>query len=120
MLVSGQMLALDIEKPVGGGRMLARVEGQVVLVGGAIPGEHVRGRIERIGKGVAYASVESVVEPSPDRREPFTDPRCGGCLYAHIAYDRQRAIKAQVVDDAFRRIGRTELPAPVSVTASPQ
>ena len=34
-----------------------------------------------------------VEEPSPDRRDPFADPLCGGCLYAHIAYARQLEIK---------------------------
>ena len=51
MLTPGQIVALTIEKPAAGGRMIARVDGRVVLVGGAIPGERVRARIERIGKG---------------------------------------------------------------------
>src|SRR5262249_48153296 len=45
---------------------------------------------------------------------------CGGCLYAHIAYARQLEIKARVIADAFARIGRIELPAPVPVAASPE
>ncbi len=51
--------------------MIARVGGQVVLVTGAIPGEQVTARIERVGKGVAFAGIVAVDEPSPDRREPF-------------------------------------------------
>ena len=38
--------------------------------------------------------------------QPFVDPACGGCLYAHIAYARQLDIKAQVIADALARIGR--------------
>ena len=45
-------------------------------------------------------------EPSPDRREPLADPFCGGCLYGHIAYPRQLESRAQVIGDAFARIGR--------------
>jgi len=59
-------------------------------------------------------------EPSPDRRPPFTDLACGGSLYAHIAYPRQLAIKAQVIADAFTRIGRLPLPAPIAVAGSPE
>lgn len=98
--------------------MIARHDGQVVLVAGAIPGERLTARVERIGKGVVYAESVSVQEPSPDRREPFTDLLCGGCLYGHIAYPRQLDIKAQVVADAFGRIGRLKLACPVPVIPS--
>src|SRR3954468_13196381 len=119
MPVRGESVQLAVEKPAAGGRMIARVNGQIVLVGGAIPGERVTARIERSGKGVLYASVTSVAEPSPHRREPFTDPLCGGCLYAHIAYPRQLEIKSDVVADAFGRIGRIPLPGRVTGAASP-
>jgi 23S rRNA (uracil1939-C5)-methyltransferase len=120
VLTAGQTLGLTIDRPAAGGRMIARVEGRVVLVGGAIPGERVQARIERIGKGVVFAETIAVDEPSADRRAPFTDPACGGCLYAHIAYPRQLEIKSQVIADAFARIARVPLPAPVAVAASPE
>ena len=120
MLTAGQTLGLTIDRPAAGGRMIARVEGRVVLVGGAIPGERVQARIERIGKGVVFAETIAVDEPSADRRAPFTDAACGGCLYAHIAYPRQLEIKSQVIADAFARIARVPLPAPVAVAASPE
>ena len=53
-----------------------------MLVGGAIPGERVQARIERVGKGVAFAETVGVDEPSADRRTAFADPSCGGCTYA--------------------------------------
>src|SRR5262245_4577985 len=100
--------------------MIARLDGQVVLGGRRIPGERVSARIERVAKGVAYAAVTEIDLPSPDRREPFTDPLCGGCLYAHISYPRQLDIKAQVVADAFARIGHIPLPSPLAVAPSPE
>lgn len=120
MLNPGETLSLTIEKPAAGGRMIARVDGQVVLVSGAIPGERVTGRVERIGRGVAYADVVSVEEPSPDRRAAQADPLCGGCLYSHITYERQLGVKALVIEDAFARIGHLALPAPVRVVGSPE
>src|SRR5262245_45892058 len=119
MLTAGQILSIVVEKPAAGGSMIARVDGQVVLVSGAIPGERVRARIERVGKGAAYAQTVDVDEASQDRRA-FTDPGCGGCLYGHIAYPRQLALKSQVIDDAFRRIGRLPLKTAVSVAPSPE
>ena len=41
MPAPGDLIALDIEKPAAGGRMLARLDGQIVFVSGTIPGEHV-------------------------------------------------------------------------------
>jgi 23S rRNA (uracil1939-C5)-methyltransferase len=117
MLSPGDVLELVPEKPVAGGRMLARVGGEVVLVSGAIPGERVAARIEKRQQGVVFASTVDVVEPSPDRCDPGPDPACGGMTFAHIAYERQCALKAAIVADAFARIGRLPQPAPVPLTA---
>jgi 23S rRNA (uracil1939-C5)-methyltransferase len=116
----GESVALTIDKPAAGGRMIARLDGQVVLVGGAIPGERVIARIERAGKGVLYADTVSVDARSADRRPLRGDPLCGGCLYAHIDYARQLDIKSQVIADAFGRIGRLTLPSAVRVAGSPE
>src|SRR5690349_5450386 len=100
--------------------MIARHLGQVVLVRGAIPGERVRVWIERAEKRLAYAVTREVVDASPDRREGVDDPLCGGALYSHIRYDRQRAIKSDVVRDAFARLGRYPIEEPVPVEPSPE
>ncbi len=98
--------------------MIARHEGQVLLVAGAIPGEQVRARVERVDKRMAYATTEAVLEPSPDRRDAAADPLCGGFLYSQIRYERQLTLKGEVVADAFTRLGRLSLAAPVVVAAS--
>jgi 23S rRNA (uracil1939-C5)-methyltransferase len=115
----GDQVELAIEKPAAGGRMLARHEGQVILVHGGIPGERVRARIGRVEKQLAFAETVEVIDPSADRRDPPMDLACGGCLYGHIGYERQRAIKGEVVRDAFVRLGRIEIEAP-AVAASPE
>ena len=112
------LIPLTIEKPAAGGRMIARVDGRIVLVSGAIPGERVVARVERIGKGVVYAETTTIEVRSPDRRDASSDPLCGGCLYNHIAYPRQLEIKSQVLADAFARIGHLELPDAIQVRAS--
>src|SRR5262245_60788598 len=118
MLHPGDLKSIAIEKPAAGGWMIGRLDGQIVLVAGAIPGERVTARIDRVAKGVAYATTTAVEEASPDRRPPFVEPECAGCSYAHVAYARQLDIKAQIVADAFARIARLPLRVPVAVSAS--
>jgi len=100
--------------------MIARADGQVILVAGAIPGERARISIERVAKGVAYGAVDEVEERSPDRREPHSDPLCGGALYAYISYPRQLTLKAEIVADALARIGRVTWTPAIEVAASPE
>jgi 23S rRNA (uracil1939-C5)-methyltransferase len=119
MLTPGQIITLDIERPVAGGRMLARHDGQVVLVEGAIPGERVSVRVGSADKSLAQAEVVDVLQASPDRRAAG-DWSCGGRDYAHIEYERQRALKGEIVADAFRRLARTTLAAPPEVMPSPE
>ena len=119
-LAEGQQVELAIEKAASGGRMIARHLGQVVLVRGAIPGERVKAIIERAEKRLAYAVTREVVEASPDRRTGIDDPLCGGALYAHIRYQRQLAIKSDVVRDAFARLGKYPIETPIEMAGSPE
>jgi 23S rRNA (uracil1939-C5)-methyltransferase len=99
--------------------MLARLEGQVVLVSGTIPGERVTAEVEQVRKGVVYAQCAAVAEPQHDRRPVDGDPACGGNVFAHIVYERQVRIKADIIADAFARIGRLPIDD-VRVRASPE
>ena len=120
MIQTGSILTLDIEKPTAGGRMLARHQGQIVLVWGAIPGERVTARVERTTKSVAFASTIDVLSPSADRRTIAGDPRCGGNVLVHVAYERQRRLKGEIIRDAFVRIGRVALERDPEVIGSPE
>jgi tRNA/tmRNA/rRNA uracil-C5-methylase (TrmA/RlmC/RlmD family) len=119
MVTRGERHRLTIERPAAGGRMIARHDGAVVLVAGAIPGEVVEAEIEKVQRGTVWAIARTILEPSPDRVAGAPDGACGGSVFAHIAYDRQRQIKAAIVEDALRRIGRITLDAPVAVVPSP-
>ncbi|MEO7190624.1 MAG: hypothetical protein ABI051_06175 [Vicinamibacterales bacterium] len=111
---------LIVERPVAGGRMLARHEGRVVFVSGAIPGERIHAVLERAAQQVLWARAVDIIEPSGDRREPLGDPTCGGLTYAHIVYERQRQLKAAVLVDAFRRVGKITLDVVPPVLPSPE
>lgn len=114
------MIELEIERPVAGGDMLARHDGKVVFVAGALPGERVRAAITRTRGQVSWAQVREVISASPDRREVTGDPLCGGRTYAHVRYERQLSLKAEIIGDAFRRIAKHPLTDPVVVLPSPE
>ncbi len=99
-----QMMELSIEKVVAGGLGLARTEGGVVLVRGALPGETVRAEV-RAGKGVNQGVTREVLTPSPDRVDapdlPTTD-------LAHASYAAQLRYKREFVQEAMSRIAKLD------------
>ena len=120
MIRTDDLLTLVPEKPAAGGRMLARHDGIVVLVAGAIPGERVRARVERVEKSLAFARVVDVVDPHPARRALDFDPRCGGSVLAHVEYGEQCRLKGEVIRDALARVGRIPVEGPIPVAPSPE
>ena len=116
----GQRYTLTIERPAAGGRMIARHDGAIVFVSGRDSG---RGRRGRSREGAARHGVGDRAERSSSRRPIAStgapDGACGGSVLAHIAYQRQRQIKSEIITDAFRRIGRIPLEAATEVVASP-
>jgi tRNA/tmRNA/rRNA uracil-C5-methylase (TrmA/RlmC/RlmD family) len=108
MLAVGATVRVEVERPAVGGAMLARHEGEVLFVEGAIPGEVVSVRVHARTRSVAQARVVDVHYASPDRVTAL-DPACGGRDYAHIGRARQRALKREQVVDVLRRIAK--LPA---------
>ena len=114
-----ELLTVDAERMVHGGRALARaVDGRALLVRGAIPGERVRVEGE-VRKGVWLGDVVEVLSASPDRVPASEHP---GLDYGHIAYERQLALKADVLRDAWARaVGPSAAPlGDVAVVPSPQ
>ena len=110
---AGDRLTLVIERPAAGGRMIARHDGAVVFVSGAIPGETVDAEIERVQGGLGWAVTRGVVEASPDRVADAADPECGGSVLAHVRYERQLAIKREIIEDGLRRIGHLTPSQPI-------
>lgn len=102
-------LELRIIDIAHGGYGVARENGQVIFVGGVIPGEKVRVQIFERKRRFAKAVVQEVLEAAPERIEnPWP---AGGVAYtgaadfAHIALSMQRELKAQVVEAQLRKIG---------------
>lgn len=94
------------------GEGIGRVDGLAVFVPGAIPGEKVLVRITQVRQNFARGKLEKITASSPDRFESPC-PRagtCGGCQLQHISYDKQLALKRELVAETLKRIGHIEHP----------
>ncbi|MFM8550698.1 MAG: 23S rRNA (uracil(1939)-C(5))-methyltransferase RlmD [Nitrospiraceae bacterium] len=99
---------VTIEKLVQGGRGLARQNGRVVLVRGAIPGETVSLVDAGKHKGVQEATIGKVLSASPDR-VPAPCPvyeQCGGCQLQHLGYEAQLVQKQVILRETLARLGK--------------
>ena len=107
MLAENQVHTVTIQGYASEGQGVARIDGQVVFVKGALAGETCRISIEHVGHRAAWAHVEEILTPSPDRIEPDCPyyGRCGGCQTRHMSYPAEVAFKAGKVHDALQRIG---------------
>ena len=110
-LAKNQEHTVTIEGYGEGGMGVARIDGRVVFVHGALRGEKCRVLILKTLKSVAFAKVLEVLEPSSERMEsdcPYF-PRCGGCTYRHIRYEEELRLKKQRVQDNLSRIGGSDV-----------
>jgi tRNA/tmRNA/rRNA uracil-C5-methylase (TrmA/RlmC/RlmD family) len=91
-----------------GGEGVGRIEGKVVLIAGALPGERVRVRITEDHPRWSRAVLLDVLVASPDRIEPPCTyvGSCGGCDLQHVRPDAARALKTRVVREQLARLGR--------------
>jgi 23S rRNA (uracil1939-C5)-methyltransferase len=96
--------------PAYGGYSIARDE-KVILIKGAVPGEVVEVEIEDKKRDYSTARVVSVVEPSEYRVEPICPVFgvCGGCHLQFISYEKQIAMKDEILLDSLSRIGGIEM-----------
>jgi 23S rRNA (uracil1939-C5)-methyltransferase len=102
----GDELTLTVDRLAYGGKGVARLDGFVVFVAGALPGDTVRARVEKSKRAYADARALEVVEASPDRLEPVADHP--GAPWQVLPYEKQLAVKAEQVDEALRRLGKLD------------
>jgi len=102
----GAELDLRIDTLAFGGNGVARSDGYVVFVQGAIPGDLVRAKLIKTKRAYGEARTLEVLEPSPDRIEPVADHP--GAPWQILPYELQIAVKAEQVDEALRRIGKLD------------
>jgi 23S rRNA (uracil1939-C5)-methyltransferase len=94
------------------GKSLAKVDGKVIFISGAVPGDKVDIQVTKSKKDWAEARVIHVHEFSPLRTDPFCRHFgvCGGCKWQMLPYEKQLRYKQREVEEHLRRIGKVELP----------
>ncbi len=101
------IVTLTIDHVAFEGRAVARLDGFVVFVDGAVPGDTVEAKIFRTKKQFAEARVVEVLVPSPHRVTPACTHfgTCGGCRWQHLSYEQQLVWKEQNVRESYERLG---------------
>ncbi len=99
---------LQVTSYAAEGKSLGRVEGKVIFVEGAVPGDIVDVLISKNKKDWAEGRVTTIKEFSKERVEPFCIHFgvCGGCKWQMLPYNKQLEYKQQEAADAFTRIGK--------------
>jgi 23S rRNA (uracil1939-C5)-methyltransferase len=92
------------------GRGVARIEGKVTFIDGALPRERVSVVVETHKRHYDHARVAEILEPSPDRVVPECGyfGVCGGCSLQHLRPGAQIAAKQHVLRERLRRFGGVE------------
>ena len=90
---------------------IARIDGQVVFVHGAVRGETCDVLVMKVLKNAAFGKIAALAEPSPARRQPDCPyyGRCGGCDFRHMSYEEELWAKRARVQDALTHIGGAEV-----------
>ena len=107
----GELLELEIDSLAFGGRGVARAEGFVVFVAGALPGDHVRAEVTKGKKRFAEARTVKVLRSSPDRlpdRCVHGGEPCPGAPWQGLPYEQQLHHKQEQVAEALSRIAGLE------------
>ena len=121
-------MEITIEKLIYGGDGLARLPAdergrrKAVFVPFTLPGETVSVTLSEEKSGFDRASVEQILEPSPQRVEPGCPyfQRCGGCQYQHMEYALQLQSKVAILRENLQRLAKLDFPSGIKVhSASP-
>lgn len=116
-------IALNITAVTAEGSGIGHYEGMAVFVPGAAAGDEITAHIVKVKSNCAFARLDTLHKPSPDREDPACAvfPACGGCAFRHITYKAELRIKQNGVKDALKRIGHIDVePEPIRAAPQPQ
>ncbi len=92
------------------GKSLAKHEGKVIFISGAVPGDVADVMLVKNKKDWAEGRVLKIKEQSKERVAPFCKHFgvCGGCKWQMLPYTKQLEYKQQEAEQNLRRIGKIE------------
>ncbi len=103
---------VTIESLAHDGRGVAHVNGKVVFIDEALPGEEMEFVYTDSRRDYAEGKVVNLISRSPHRTEPQCPHYgvCGGCSFQHVDSVAQIAIKQALLEEQFARIGKVQIP----------
>lgn len=106
-MTKNQILTVRIESLTAKGIGVARSDGQVIFIPAVAEGDLCEIKIIKLASSYAVAKLEKIIEYSKDRiaNSCSAFPKCGGCSFRHISYEKELEVKKQTVADAVSRIG---------------
>lgn len=116
---------IRIERFADQGRCVGHIDGRVVFVRFALPGELLRVTVDEPHDREDRfwtAEVDEVIEPSPDR-VPYAWPLAGplsagggvgGADLCHVSLAGQLTWKSQIIGEQIRRLGHQDVDVPIS------
>lgn len=113
---------VTVEDYAAEGKSIARVDGKVIFIEGAVPGDVVNIQLGKSKKDWAEGRAVHFHSYSADRTNPFCDHfgLCGGCKWQMLPYEKQLEYKQREVEQNLKRIGRIELPAMLPIVGAKQ
>lgn len=110
MLRKNDEITVTIER-FGGEAGIAHLDGMTLFVEGALPGETVIARAQKVKTTHAFLKTLRVLSAAPGRAEPpcLYYEKCGGCVCQHMTYETSLEMKREIVKSALSRIGGLEV-----------
>ncbi len=111
-----------IEDYAAEGKSLARVDGKVIFVEGAVPGDVVDIQLQKNKTDWAEGFAKKFHSYSENRVQPFCSHFgvCGGCQWQMLPYAQQLVYKQQQVVDNLTRIAKIPLPVIPAILGAKQ
>ncbi len=119
-LVKNQEIELYIDGCSAEGNGVGHYDGMAVFVSNTAVGDKIIAHIIKAKKTYAVAIVKKILTPAKCRVEVDCKHfrSCGGCVYRHISYEKEKEIKTQKVKDAFLRLAHLEPPIKEIITSN--
>jgi len=113
---------ITLENYATEGKAIGRNQGKVYFVENGVPGDVANILVTKNKKDYAIAKVQQLINPSPERIEPFCAhfEWCGGCKWQYLSYEKQASYKQQIVTETLIRIGKLQLPKSLPIVTADQ
>lgn len=94
------------------GKALAKLDGKVIFISGAVPGDVADVLLVKNKKDWAEGRVLKIKTHSKNRVDAFCKHFgiCGGCKWQMLPYQQQLEYKQQETEQNLKRIGKVDLP----------